>query len=724
MNGLQSLLGAPLAEAIAWSLLHLLWQGALVAGILGAALALLSHQSARTRYGVACGALVTLLILPVATAIRIYEPTTAALERTVAPIDSTQGSNLESTDQPIATEVQSEVAPTPLWIEFEQLLLASTRRHLPAVLLVWLTGVLFLSLRLLAGLRRANELATQDRTPASPEWQRVMARLCARMNLRRAITLIDSATVEVPTVIGWLRPVILLPLAALAGLSAQQVEMVLAHELAHIRRHDFLVNLLQAVVETLLFYHPAAWWISRQIRIERENCCDDLAVALCGEPLVYARALTQLEQARMNATVAVAATGGSLLSRVRRLAFGNGSHSTSRWTAGVALGAVLIALLGLPALPLLANRTATPAPAPKAKTDTVMDVSASRLDTPAPPKADRKTRDEMDSETPEAVVDIDVDMDTDTDPTPDVDMDTNDDPDCDSDAPTPDLDVIVHVPEIHLAPMAVQVLMPPMPAMSPMPLTIDLTDATRAAIADGAWGGVIGGVHPVIAARAFAYRNHSRVDVSKVKFSADGKLSVDELIALRASGVDAKYISDMKALRFNEPLETLVQMRMQGVTPQYVTEMRGLSLKADSPKDLIRLRTHGVGAEYVRQMRELGLGALSAEDLIRLRDHGVSATYAKEMAAAGYGKLSAETMITLRDHGVSPAYVQSLAAAGYNKLSTDDLVRLRDHGVNSKFLAALKEAGYTNLSTEEIIRLAESGVDADFILEMGKLRNR
>jgi beta-lactamase regulating signal transducer with metallopeptidase domain len=722
MNGLQSLLGAPLAEAIAWSLLHLLWQGALVAGILGAALALLSRQSARTRYGVGCGALVTLLILPVTTAIRIYEPPTAAMQTTVAPIDSTLSTSLESADQPVAAEMQSEAAPTSLWIEFEQLLLASTRRHLSAVLLVWLTGVLLLSLRLLAGLRRANELATQDRTPATPEWQRVMARLCARMNLRRAITLIESATVEVPTVIGWLRPVILLPVAALTGLSAQQVEMVLAHELAHIRRHDFLVNLLQAVVETLLFYHPAAWWISRQIRIERENCCDDLAVALCGEPLVYARALTQLEQARMNTTVAVAATGGSLLSRVRRLAFGNGSHSTSRWTAGAALGAVLIALVALPALPLLANRTATPAPAPEAKTDTVMDVSASRLDTPEAQRVRRDTRDEMDSETPEADVEVDIDTDTDTDSAPDVDMDTSDDPDCDPGAPTPEPDVIVHVPEIHIAPIAVQV--PQIDVIAAIASAIDLSDAALDAIADGVKGGVIGGIRPVIAPRVFAFRNRLRIDVSKMKFSADGKLTVDELIALRASGVDAKYISDMKALRFNEPLETLVEMRMQGVTPQYVTEMRGLSLKADSPKDLIRLRTHGVGAEYVRQMRELGLGALSAEDLIRLRDHGVSSTYAKEMAAAGYGKLSAETMITLRDHGVSPAYVQSLAAAGYNKLSTDDLVRLRDHGVNSKFLAALKEAGYTNLSTEEIIRLAESGVDADFILEMGKLRNR
>ena len=91
--------------------------------------------------------------------------------------------------------------------------------------------------------------------------------------------------VDVPTVIGWLRPVVLVPASALAGMTPQQLEAILAHELAHIRRHDYLVNLLQTLVETLLFYHPAVWWLSRRIRIERENCCDDLAVSLCGDPV-------------------------------------------------------------------------------------------------------------------------------------------------------------------------------------------------------------------------------------------------------------------------------------------------------------------------------------------------------------------------------------------------------------------------------------------------------
>ena len=117
--------------------------------------------------------------------------------------------------------------------------------------------------------------------------------------------------VDVPTVVGWLRPAVILPVAALANLSPAQVEAVLAHELAHIRRHDYLVNLFQTLAETLLFYHPAVWWLSARIRTEREHCCDDVAVAVSGDAVGYARALAELEAWRVGTPgMALAATGG------------------------------------------------------------------------------------------------------------------------------------------------------------------------------------------------------------------------------------------------------------------------------------------------------------------------------------------------------------------------------------------------------------------------------
>jgi hypothetical protein len=151
---------------------------------------------------------------------------------------------------------------------------------------------------------------------------RVLEQLQRSLGIDRQVGLRLSAFVDVPCVIGWLRPIILLPPAACLGLTPQQIEAVLAHELAHIKRHDFLINSLQRVAEALLFYHPGAWWISRQIRIEREHCCDDVAVSVCPDVVAYARALTTLEMSRHAPEPLLAVTGSDLVGRIRRLLSG------------------------------------------------------------------------------------------------------------------------------------------------------------------------------------------------------------------------------------------------------------------------------------------------------------------------------------------------------------------------------------------------------------------
>jgi hypothetical protein len=214
---------------------------------------------------------------------------------------------------------------------------------MPVFLVLWCAGVMLLTLRLLTGWLWVQRLRTHGVTGAPDGIRRSAARLAQRLHITRAVTLLESSLVDVPTVIGFLKPAVLLPASALAGLTPQQVEAVLAHELAHIRRHDYLVNLLQTLVETVLFYHPAVWWLSHRIRIERENCCDDLAVNLCGDRVAYATALADLEALRGSGPtpvrhIAMAATGGSLLQRVRRLLGAPSSHSGRgpAWLAGAA----------------------------------------------------------------------------------------------------------------------------------------------------------------------------------------------------------------------------------------------------------------------------------------------------------------------------------------------------------------------------------------------------
>lgn len=161
--------------------------------------------------------------------------------------------------------------------------------------------------------------------------------LANKLNISKNVKLRESLAVKVPVVIGWLRPVILLPSSAITGLSVRQLELILAHELAHIRRHDYLVNLLQKIAETLLFYHPAVWWLSGVVRQERENCCDDLAIAVCkGDKLFYAKTLSLLDSMRPSNDIALAADGGSLLRRIQRLA-GKGVNTNypAQWFVGL-----------------------------------------------------------------------------------------------------------------------------------------------------------------------------------------------------------------------------------------------------------------------------------------------------------------------------------------------------------------------------------------------------
>ena len=156
--------------------------------------------------------------------------------------------------------------------------------------------------------------ATNNRIPVG------ISRSARRLGIVRAVTLINSALVQVPIVIGWLRPAVLLPVGCLTGLSTVQIEAIFVHELAHIRRHDYLVSVFQSIVEAVLFYHPAVWWVSKQIRREREDCCDDLAVKISGDPLAYAKALSFLEEQRGSLpAAALGANGGVLAMRIKRL---------------------------------------------------------------------------------------------------------------------------------------------------------------------------------------------------------------------------------------------------------------------------------------------------------------------------------------------------------------------------------------------------------------------
>ncbi len=356
-------------ELAGWTLLHSLWQGAIVWAVTAAALR--ATTTAQVRYAIACVSLAALLAAPLATAWTL----SASRETHAGGRSQPSGSGMVA--QPVVSP--RTIAPALIGLDAGASSLAAAgdpgsplppsdraATILAVVVAAWLCGLAVMVARLAAGCWQVRRLRQALVAEPASRWQDASDAIARRLGLRRLVLVVDSHRVDTPAVIGWLRPVIVLPIAAMASLAPAQVEAILAHELAHIRRHDFLVNMLQAIGETLLFYHPAVWWISGRIRAEREHCCDDVAVQVCGDAVTYAAALTELASSSLaRPALAMAAANGSLVARVRRLlrpAADDAPRTSSRAVIGALLVTLVIVAASVRAISLVQVDDPQPAP--------------------------------------------------------------------------------------------------------------------------------------------------------------------------------------------------------------------------------------------------------------------------------------------------------------------------------------------------------------------------
>ncbi len=368
---MTQLIENPLSLALGWTLLHFLWQGCLIALIAKLLLSAFHKTSSNARYAIACAAFAAMTLAPCFTFRTIRQQASIVGEWSSEAVESNTIANEEfaSASLPVtsgrsasqiairhsdATEpdAKSDKRDT-VATAFRSLTLANVgsllRPLLPWLVVAWFGGVCLLSIRLVVSWRMLRRLKTTGLQKVSEFQQRVFKELCDAFGVRRVVRIAHSGLVEVPTLVGWLQPIVLLPMSAMSGLEQSQLRALLAHELAHVRRADFAVNLLQTVIETLLFYHPAVWWLSARIRQERENCCDDLAVAECRDGRSYVEALLRMEQLRgVAAPLAISARGGSLTQRAARLLQPNGSHRRAglRPPAGAAFFSLLLLAIG------------------------------------------------------------------------------------------------------------------------------------------------------------------------------------------------------------------------------------------------------------------------------------------------------------------------------------------------------------------------------------------
>jgi bla regulator protein blaR1 len=295
-----------LLRALGWALTHSLWQAAVTA--LALLILLPRLQTARQRYWAAYGALMAVLAAAAGTFIWMYEQVSAS--GAGVQVNYLENIFFFGSNQYLSTSLVESFSH---WLELNHTL----------VVAIWLIGFMFFLLRLGPGFWQVHRLRTRGVNTVEAIWQEKIRTLSEEIEVSRSVQLFESAWVHAPLTMGWLKPAILLHIGFVNNLSFAEVEAVLAHELAHIARRDWIFNLVQAFVESIFYYHPAVWWISQVVRRERENACDDVALAATGNPLAFARALVQVQEMPAPVPALALALSGKrrrpLLERVRRI---------------------------------------------------------------------------------------------------------------------------------------------------------------------------------------------------------------------------------------------------------------------------------------------------------------------------------------------------------------------------------------------------------------------
>lgn len=302
---------ADLIQAFGWALLHSFWQAFFIFACLRLVLLLWPQASASIKYNLSYISLAGIftwfsitLWQQILAVKRVHQAAQLMIETGIRPSSKVE--------VPVIYKSQAEL--TGLFPGLEM--------WFPVLVAIYVTGVTVMTIKLTLDLLQLQQIRKHQVLPIDEAWEKHLQKLAAQLRIPRRVKLLISQYIQVPVMIGFLKPVILLPIAMFNNLTAEQLEAILLHELAHVKRNDYLLNIFQSIVETILFFNPFVWWISKNIRLEREHCCDDLVLAGQVQPLHYAKALVALEEYRLtvNALAMAAADNKQhLFHRIKRI---------------------------------------------------------------------------------------------------------------------------------------------------------------------------------------------------------------------------------------------------------------------------------------------------------------------------------------------------------------------------------------------------------------------
>jgi beta-lactamase regulating signal transducer with metallopeptidase domain len=569
--------------------------------------------------------------------------------------------------------------------------------------------------------RRANVLD-------DPAWRRLLDTSAERLGVARPVRLVESHEHRMPFTAGLRRPALVIPVAARAW-PEERRRVVLLHELAHIARHDCLVQTLAFAAGALYWFHPGIWWVVRRLRVERELACDDRVLETGTAPREYAGHLLEIAYSsrRYRAPALAVAMARPHHLEGRMLAALNPALKRTvppfhRRLAGAAMAAIVLFPLAAASPIAVAARAGDPSShvfAPESAS------AGSRIPLSAPPN-----RTAAASSAPSSIVQEDL---------PGT---------WEIRSGGPDGTVYLRLMErnsssgsnVPIAQLEGLTASQLTGAGGPVQFRVR-RDAGTFTFEGVVRGGVGGGTFTFapdpnfageLAKRGFArptpreQYQMARHDVGlafvdELNKQGYSKPQTADLVRAGQHGVSTTYVREMGALGYKlGSLDPLIELRDHGVTPDYVRALADLGYKGLSHDDVRLARDHGVNEEYVRAMRDAGYGSLPLPALVNARDHGITADYVRELSEAGYRKLPLDQLVKVRDHGITPQYVRELGQLGY-QLQLDDLVRARDHGVTVEFVREMTALGYRGQSMDALIRVRDHGVTAEYARDVKAL---
>ncbi|MGB8190615.1 MAG: M56 family metallopeptidase [Chitinophagaceae bacterium] len=361
---LERLFSGQFIQAISWTLIHSLWQG-LILALIAAAIILFTRRSRpEVRYNLLLLVFFSQLI---ASGVTLYAELKAADEIVIAATSLPVSNIAISTIENFAAEQ----------LTFTDRLTIFFDNNAPVIVSIWMFVMSIMFVRMLAGITHLHKLKHVDTVQPADYWKQHVQQLAEKLNIRRPVIFLESGLAKVPMVIGYFKPVILVPLGLLANLPPKQVEAILSHELAHIRREDYIVNILQSIAETLFFFNPAIWWISSLIRDEREHCCDDVAVNSSTDKRTLVEALVAFQEYKLAGNAyapAFAASKYKLLQRAKRI-FNNTGSPLDPFVRTILTGCIVMASFSI-----FAFTDAGQSPVNSLNTDTIPGRQMSELD--------------------------------------------------------------------------------------------------------------------------------------------------------------------------------------------------------------------------------------------------------------------------------------------------------------------------------------------------------